>query len=163
MRWTAPGAAAQPQIWEGVTLTPVTGIGQTLISGPAVLQGTEGGWPGVVTGQTYRLALRRDRVLEVGGDACTPGWDRTQDAAFSDATGLYAVFDLEGPAAFDLLTRGTEVSLGVPSRSVARQLFGWDVLLYRRGAERFRLHIGPAHAEGLVHLLSRAQKERLKA
>jgi hypothetical protein len=142
-KWAPPGAARSRQALQGAVLTPVTGLRQTLLSGPRVLAPDDCGWPDIVRGATYRVALRRDRVLEIGGAAGTPGWDAAR-----------------GLAAFALLQRGTEITLGVPSRSVVRPLFGLSALVYRREAETFRLHVGAAQAEALVHLLCRADAAR---
>ena len=103
------------------------------------------GWPDVATGEAYRITLRRDRVVDVGGEAPEEGWNAERGEATSDITDGWSVFDLSGPRAFDILKRGTEISLDTLSASVARRLFGLDVWLYRHsndGWHRQRKHIG---------------------
>lgn len=159
-RWAPPGAAEETHVLGEDRLTPVTGLRQTLISGPKVLREAVVGWPEVAEGEGYRLALRRDRVLEINGETRVPGWDADAQCAVSNADTLYAVFVLAGPGAFGLLQRGTEISLTTPSRSVARLFFGLPVLLYRRDDDTYRLHVPSAQSEALVHHLRSADAER---
>ncbi|MEM7521854.1 MAG: hypothetical protein AAF307_12555, partial [Pseudomonadota bacterium] len=53
----------------------------------------------------------------------------------------YMVYDIAGPGALACLKQGAELRLDQPSRSVLRQLFGIDVMLYRTAAQSFRVHV----------------------
>ena len=153
-RWTPPPGLAEQTDLGGATLGVAILPRQTLISGTNVRQNSPlplVGWPDIATGDTYRITLRRDRVVEVGGNARHEGWNAETGEATSDITDGWSVFDLSGPRAIDILKRGTEVSLNEPSASVARKLWGFDVWLYRYEAEdRFRLHIARALDEALI-------------
>lgn len=151
-RWDAP-RADQPLDADGVSLRPARIVRQVLVSGRHALRRTAlplVEWPNVAAPRDgLALCLRRDRVLEVDGPARTDGWDGEAGLAVSDVTDGLAVFDLGGPRAFDILRRGTEIGLDRPSRSVARVLFGLDVLIYRTDEDVFRLHVPRAAAEAL--------------
>ena len=153
-KWTPPAGVPAPLDLGGATLRAALLPRQTLISGTAVRQNSPLpviGWPDVATGEAYRITLRRDRVVEVGGDAPEEGWNAERGEATSDITDGWSVFDLSGPRAFDILKRGTEISLSEPSASVVRKLWGLDTWLYRHGSEdTFRLHIARAMEEALI-------------
>ncbi|MDB9707250.1 hypothetical protein OAA76_01520 [Planktotalea frisia] len=134
----------------GAMVSTVSCPRQTLISGVNVLQQTGPviGWPDIATSRTYSLSVRRDRVLIVGGDFREDGWHQDLGQAVSDASGAYTVLEISGPNAFELLKRGTELSLKIPSRSVARLAFGVGVFLYRHTNETtFRLHVASAQCQ----------------
>ncbi|NIZ13037.1 hypothetical protein [Phaeobacter sp. HF9A] len=82
---------------------------------------------------------------------------RTDRAGLIDrAKPLHFSFDGKSYQGFqgDTLRRGSEVSLEVPSASVARALFGLGVFLYRFGDEhRFRVHVAQSQAEPLLKSL----------
>jgi len=128
---------------------------QVLISGVNALaasQLTRVGWPGDVnTDRTdrYALVLRRDRLLEINGEQRIDGWDDTSQCAVSDVTDGYVVFEISGSGAQDLLKQGGFINTDQPSPSVARQLFGQSVLLYRTNALSYRLHINRMFAQSL--------------
>ncbi len=153
-RWSPPYGLPAPFERPGLTLSAVHLHRQSLISGPEVHRTGPGpliGWPDIAKGDTYRIALRRDRVVEVNGAEVLDGWNTATREAFSDISDGWSVFDLTGPAALEILKRGTELSLDTPSASVARRLWGLDVWLYRHGGEdRFRLHIARAMDEALI-------------
>ena len=153
-RWSPPLGLLTPFEGPGVVLTAVQLKLQSLISGPDVRAASALpliGWPDIAPTAPYRITLRRDRVVEVDGEKASEGWDSTMGQAFSDISDGWSVFDLTGPQAFGVLKRGTEVSLGRPSASVARKLWGLDVWLYRHGSEAtFRLHIARAMDEALI-------------
>ena len=79
-----------------------------------------------------RIARDRALLVEVTGDA---GWHK--EYALSPASGLYARFDLSGPALDDVLAEGTSADLGMGSPSAAVQFAGLTCLLTRssHGAE----------------------------
>ncbi|MCV6591504.1 MAG: hypothetical protein OIF48_01020 [Silicimonas sp.] len=149
--WAAPAPLTAPLDLGGATLGRVTGLRQTLISGTRVLSTSATGWPAPVQGAPYRIVLRRDRVVEVGGAAHPEGWDEAAGEARSDISDGWTLLELSGAGAFGLLRRGTELSLAEPSASVVRKLWGLDVWLYRFEAEdKFRLHIARALDEALI-------------
>lgn len=159
-RWDVPRAADSVIALGAARLRPVALGRQTLLSGSKVRHQTGlplVEWPGAAPDGPCALGLRRDRVLLIEGPEMAEGWDARSARAVSDATDAYAVFDLAGPGAFDILRRGAELDLGTPSRSVARLLFGLEVFLYRMEAgETFRLHVARARAEALTGSLAAA-------
>ena len=152
-KWTPPADLSAPIDLGMATLSRFDPARLSLISGPKVRRTGPApvGWPDVATGDTYRLSLRRDRIVEVGGAEGRDGWDKDTGRAFSDITDAYASIALSGPGAFEILKRGTEISPSIPSASVARRLFGLDVWLYRYGSDdSFRLHVVHAYEEALL-------------
>ena len=146
-RWdasiSADMSADMSIVKDGLSIAAVALNRQTLISGPAVLTQVEDQvveWPGVAASAAYTLCLRRDRVLVVNGPDVADGWDVEEQLAISDVSDAY-------------------LSLTVPSRSVARMLFGLGVLLYRVGAKnRFRIHVASAQADALWKSLQTAAR-----
>ena len=141
----------------GATLTSVCPERQTILSGVDVLIaftsefGAAVGWPDVTKGESYSIALRRDRVLLINWPAREDGWDVKNRWAVSDMTGGYACFDLSGSHAMDVLKRGTEIALAEPSRSAARLFAGLDVVLYRHEKDdTFRFHVNRAQSDAFV-------------
>jgi len=159
-KWDAPLPSGYAHDANGMTLAAVTLARQVLISGPDVLTQTKqpiAGWPDIVTADSYALSVRRDRVLLVNGPTVSEGWHDDIGQAVSDASDAYAVFDVSGERSLEVLKRGAELNLDVPSRSVARLLFGLGVFLYRYETENsFRIHVASAHAEALVKSLEGA-------
>jgi hypothetical protein len=153
-RWSPPSGLPAPFEAPGLSLSPAHLTRQSLISGPDVRRTSPApliGWPDIAPDAPYRITLRRDRVVEVNGAAGQEGWNSAKGEAFSDITDGWSVFDLTGPAAMDILKRGTEISLDTPSASVVRRMWGLDVWLYRFGHEdTFRLHIARAMDEALI-------------
>lgn len=122
----------------------------TLVSGPQVRQQSTLpliGWPDPAGTGAHALCLRRDRILEIGSLPRAEGWDAGNGLAVSDMTDGYRGFAVEGAGAFDLLQHGAELSLSIPSASVARLIFGLPALLYRRGEDRFALLFTRAQAD----------------
>jgi hypothetical protein len=157
-KWDVPHASDHVHNANGITLTALTLTRQVLCSGPRVLAQTQlpiAGWPDIVTAQSYALSIRRDQVLLVNGPAIPEGWHDATCQAVSDASDAYAVFDISGEKSLEALKRGAELNLDIPSRSVARALFGLDVFLYRYGTENgFRIHARRSHAQALLKSLS---------
>ena len=94
-----------------------------MISGPGVLEQFAAhyvSWPDVVDVPAYAVALRRDRILWIGPWDHGGGYDPSRQLAVSDVSDAFAVIDLSGPHALDLLRHGTELRLDKPSRSVSR-------------------------------------------
>ena len=143
-------------------ITPIELARQTLISGANVLSQINApliGWPDITSTESYALCLRRDRVLIVDEVSTNDsnrdtGWDDASQQALSDVSDSYAVFDLSGPQALELLQRGAEISLQTQSRSVMRLLFGLDTMIYRvASTDRFRIHIAWARQQSLIEHL----------
>lgn len=159
-RWTPPRAPDAQIAGGDVTLRTVPGLRQTLISGPRVLRDVTVPlveWPTVADGAHYALSLRRDRVLAVGGPERADGWDSARGWAVSDVSDGYAVLDLQGEGAFEVICRGTEISLEQPSRSVSRLFFGIGAIVYRYGSEtEFRIHVASGQSEAMWHSLRMA-------
>lgn len=124
---------------------------QTMISRPGIATDARG-WGDQITGETYIVALRRDRILEVGGPETEEGW--IDGAAISDISDGFIIFDITGANALALMQCGTELS-ETPSKSVSRQLWGHTVLLYKHDAA-LRLHVLRAEAQALYANLSAA-------
>ncbi|QBY00890.1 hypothetical protein E2K80_09255 [Rhodophyticola sp. CCM32] len=156
-KWDFIDDATLPLTAVGVTIALAPIQRQTLVSGPRILKQFKdaSGWPDVVSQDPYALAIRRDRVLLVDHDQVPQdGWHDDLEQAVSDATDAYSVYDISGPNAFELLKRGGEVSLAVPSRSVARLLFGMGVFLYPyKNPQSFRIHVGRAHGQAMLQSL----------
>ncbi|MEQ8293354.1 MAG: hypothetical protein RIA08_14210 [Roseovarius sp.] len=157
--WDAPRDPAAPIDLGKAKLTRVQLTRQTLVSGPNVLQQTDlplVDWPGAAPAGAYAAILRRDRVLLVNAPEAPDGWNDTAQQATSDVTDAYTVFDLTGDA-LPFLQRGAEITPDIPSRSVARLLFGLGVFLYRLDdGTTYRLHVPRAHAEALIQHFEKA-------
>ena len=129
---------------------------QTLISGayPNALKLVDVdsaiGWPDKASGESYALRLRRDRILMVNGPELVDGWHHGEGLAVSDMTDGYAVIEIKGDRAMEVLKRGTEIVLGEPSASVARGYGGYTTLIYAYETnDRSRLHVARGFREGL--------------
>lgn len=156
-RWDPVETLTAPLDFGAARLSRVTGLRQTLISGRHVAQADTVGWPAPASGTPYRIALRRDRVVEVGGPAGHDGWDSASGEARSDISDGWTILELDGAGALELLKRGTELSLAEPSASTVRKLWGLDCWLYRIETEdRYRLHIARALDQALIGHLKRA-------
>lgn len=158
MKWAALPETFLPVTRDRVAVTSCDVGRQYLVSGiSAVAHGNASGWPDVVTNRAYRLQISRDQSLHVGGDAQPAGWQADVSLAVSDMSDGYHVFQVSGPAAFDLLCRGAELDLQMLSHSVARQLWGMHVLLYRHTSDStYRLHVERGFAMALFTALARA-------
>lgn len=153
-RWDPPRAPDAPIDLGPAVLRPVRLARQLLVSGPGIRAGAGAPlveWPGDAPAGPCALGLRRDRVLMIDGPEMAEGWDSARAIAISDMSDGYAVFNLSGPGALDLLRRGAAIDPRQPSASVVRLLFGIEVFLYRmQDGPRFRLHVARARAETLV-------------
>ncbi|MBV1865771.1 MAG: hypothetical protein KUG74_15225 [Rhodobacteraceae bacterium] len=155
-KWDTPLGQERATIaGDGFELSLIPLTCQTLISGPiAACLAVSGqkqafGWPDIVTGQPYALRLRRDRLLVVNGGQQAEGWDE-RGVAVSDMTGAYSVIEIDGPQAIDLLNSGTELSIDLPSGTVARQFHGFATLIYRwQSLTCYRLHIQRCYLEAI--------------
>lgn len=154
LKWTAPRGEVRFDLGGGTTLTQVKGLQLTLRSGTNVLNTTDlpqVGWPDIAPDGEHVLVMRRDRLLCVGGDTTAEGWDDTTQQAVSNMSDGYAVFDLSGDLAFQILQAGTEISLTLPSRSVVRQTFGLGLLIHRiKDEDTYRLYALRYNADALI-------------
>ena len=164
-KWQNPIDADQGFSVPGVRVSSLPPPRQILLSGiaPTALRvcGCHAafGWPDIVQEETFALRLRRDRVMIVNGPQLEDGWDATNELAVSDVSDGYQVLEICGPRALDLIQRGAEVSLAIPSASAVRQFAGFEVLLYRwRTENQYHLHIPQYNAQALLlHLGTVAQ------
>lgn len=133
-----------------VHIAPVHLQRQAIVSGVTVLaQADTVSWPEINDQSQYRVCLRRDRVLCVNGEPRADGWNADTKEAYSDMSCAYRVLDISGRDALKVLQRGTEIFLEEPSRSCVRQLFGYEVIVYRVQASTFRLHVSSAEVESM--------------
>lgn len=138
-----------------VTIAPRHVGFQYLVSGLSVVSdGSHIGWPEVCVRPDYTLSIRRDQILRVGCVQQATGWIAETGQAVSDMSDGYQVFEVSGPKAFDVLSRGAELDLSLASASTARALWGVSTLLYRHGNDTtFRLHVERSYAMGLYMAL----------
>lgn len=160
-RWAPPRAEGLDAQMGTLRVRHMTGLRQTLVSGAGVLTrfkaeaGPAVGWPDPAAGNSYAVALRRDRVLLVDGPDLSSGWDTAAQLAVSDATDTFLAFEISGADWPDLLARGTEMG---PSRSAVRRFGGMEVALYAHEAA-IRVHIERARAEQFVTWVERMAQE----
>ena len=159
-RWPPPRDPSEVIEAPGLSIKKLSVERLILLSGPRALHQTKlplAEWPGIQTGDSLALVLRRDRVIEVNGPTRADGWDSKAALATSDVTDGYAQVELSGANALNLLRRGTELDPKTPSRSTARLCFGLVVSLYRFGDENtFRMQVSSAQDEALWHALKDA-------
>ncbi|MEM8730039.1 MAG: hypothetical protein AAGF79_08975 [Pseudomonadota bacterium] len=159
-RWDAPQRLDAPLESRGLRLSSLPLERQVFVSGPSVLTQMPVpvvAWPDPVFEDSYALALRRDRVLWVNGPEIADGWDPSSGQAVSNMSDGFEAYELSGEAAFELLKRGTEITLGEPSGSVIRLLFGLEVFVYRyRDEATYRLHVNAAQSDALIKHLRAA-------
>lgn len=161
-RWKASFDAELPTFkGPDVTLCVVTPPKMTLISGQRkaalAFAGADRvfGWPDIASGAPVALSLRRDRVLILDGAAIEPGWHADSAVAVSNVSGAYGLIEARGPGIMALAVRGTEMSLGNPSASVARLFHHYPVMIYRwQTADTLRFLVSHAHLDGFFDLLS---------
>lgn len=110
----------------------------------------------VVSGQTYALRLRRDRILVVNGGAHSDGWHKDHGIAISDLTSGICVFELLGPAARAVINSGTEYMTDAGSASVSHIWHGNACQIYRyEDDSRFRIHVGHAYGQSVWEMFER--------
>ncbi len=144
-RWPDPRQMPNRILRDGLSILPMPARAMTLISGPmpaalaACGQARAWGWPEPVPDGPVALALRRDRILMLGGPRLAEGWDAERGLAVSVMDGAWSGLMLGGRHAFDLLRMGTEIWLDRPSASVARLFLGIEVILWHSAEEEFRM------------------------
>ena len=153
--WPAPLSSDFTWHADGLTLRRLPLCRQTLVSGVDALSAFEPaiGWPEAAQGDSYTVALRRDRVLRVGAPEMRDGWDSALGHAVTDMSGGFAMFDLTGERVPDLLLRGADM---LASRSALRLWAGLNVIIYHHGESgTVRCHILRARAESFVETIQR--------
>ncbi|MEM6888300.1 MAG: hypothetical protein AAF636_09220 [Pseudomonadota bacterium] len=159
-KWSLPFTNGDRLVGEHLDLTRIVVPRQTLVSGTNLADKIDAaiyprvGWPDPAPAGACALVMRRDRLLLLGGDGWTPGWDDQRGFAVTDLTSGLEVFDVVGKMAAFFLQRLGELSVDLPSPSVMRRLHGVDVALYRAETpDCFRLHVPRAQAPSFWSLL----------
>lgn len=160
-KWDAPAESDEVLCTETLHITRIRPERQTIVSGVNALKQTTlplVSWPGGAGERSFALVLRRDRILEINGPERPDGWDDASTIAVSDMTDGYAVLDVKGTGALELLKRGGFVDVEKESRSVARSLFGLPALLYRRrDKDHFTIHVSRTFEQTLRTALVSAE------
>jgi sarcosine oxidase gamma subunit len=135
---------------QGVSVKPLIGLNQTLISGrlDTALAGLTtpirvSGAADPVDGDPYAVRLARDRMLLISSAAAdlTPGW-HDGGYAVSRMDDAYQVIQIEGFLLPEILSRGTSLDFSRGGSSVATRFAGVAVLLYRyQNSTRLRIHV----------------------
>jgi sarcosine oxidase gamma subunit len=135
---------------QGVSIRPVGGLSQTLISGRLDAALAALNMPVRVTGAAepadgdpYAVRLARDRMLLIASETpdLTPGW---HDGGFavSPMDDAYVVIQVEGFLLPEILSRGSSLDFSRGGNSVATRFAGIPVLLYRhQTSTRLRIHV----------------------
>lgn len=132
----------------GLAIRSLTGLHQFLVSGDLVAWSKASGIPlqpvgafGTATGDTCTIQVARDRLLVVSAvpSPVAQGWHEQGFAVTTVSAGLL-IFDIEGPAAADLVARATTLDPGKASASAAISFAGMNAVVYRHG-ERLRVHV----------------------
>lgn len=148
-KWTAmpdwqTGAIDAP----GLAIRSVSGLNQFLVSGDLTAWSRASdvalqpvGAFGTATGDTYTVQVARDRLLVVSHlpSAVAQGWHAQGFAVTTLSAGML-IFEIEGPAAAELVARATTLDPGKASASAAISFAGINAVVYRHG-EKLRVHI----------------------
>ena len=159
-RWPDPRAQDLRIMRDGLSILPLPARPMALISGPVSRalatcgQMRAWGWPDPVPDGPVALRLRRDRILMLGGPRLEDGWNADSGLAISRMDGAWLGLTIGGRRAFDLIRRGTEISLAQPSASVTRLFCGVEIALWRSAEEEFRLLVPAPQAAFLWQFLS---------
>lgn len=142
----------------GWTVRPVSGLAQMLVSGDLAAaraafapDTAEVGLWEIAAPRSCLVRIARDRALVVsagGSQSVASGW-RSEGFAASDASDLYAVFDLHGPAIRTVVAEACAADLDAASPSAATLFAGFHALLYRTAENGARLHVEAPFAPAL--------------
>lgn len=132
----------------GLTIRPVLGLGQQMVSGDLAAWGKASGNDGqglgafeAAQGENYTARLARDRLLAVS--CSTPsvaaGW-HAEGFAVTTVSAAMQVFDAGGPALNELIARATTLDPKLPSASAALSFAGISAIVYRHG-DGLRIHV----------------------
>lgn len=132
----------------GLTIRPVLGLEQQMVSGDLAAWGKASGnaGPGVgafaaAQGESYTARLARDRLLAVSRSAppAATGW-HAEGFAVTVVSAAMQVFEAEGPVLNELIARATTLDPKQPSASAALSFAGISAIVYRHG-EALRIHV----------------------
>ena len=163
-KWpTALGVERPDLVQNQITLRVVPVRRQTVVSGDIAdclaksgCKAAVGGGLDIAWGETYCLRQRRDRILVVNGPDLDDGWHSDQNVAVSDMTAAYAIIEIVGAKAEQLIATGTEFIANRPSASTSMLWHGFGVLLYRHGGEhQFRMHVRSPLLDPVWEMLER--------
>ncbi|MCV0395530.1 MAG: hypothetical protein K5872_16840 [Rhizobiaceae bacterium] len=148
---------------DGWAARSVTGLSQCLVSGNLAAarkafapDALEMGLWSIATSIPILVRIARDRALIVGHDTgvVPSGW-RPEGFAASDATDLYAVVEIAGPAMRDIVAQATAADLDSGSPSATVVFAGLQALLYRVDEQAARIHVETSQATALWHWLEK--------
>jgi hypothetical protein len=150
--WTPAPAQGQAQFSaRDVTIQVVSGLSQSLLSGPQHLGGVKlsglqapVGFSGIAFGPTYAVAIAGDRSLIVsqGEPPLSEGWDATSSTAATNMDDAFLVLDLQGPGLKDLVSKATTLDVSDASPSASLLFAGFPSLAYRyERPDALRLHV----------------------
>lgn len=163
-KWPAVQSETVPDVeHSGISVRQIALLRQTVVSGAfedcMALSGMNtsvGGGSDIAVGESYVLRQRRDRILVVNGPAVLDGWNDKHNVAVSDMTAAYAVIELSGGKAEQLIATGTEFDTQLVSPSVSRLWHGFGILLYRYGdGDTYRMHVRSAFLTSVLEMIDR--------
>lgn len=156
-KWAAvPDWAAATIKAPALTIGTLTGLNQYLVSGnlqawseASELPVRDVGALGEAEGDAYTVQVARDRLLVVSAAACSieAGWHAPGFAVTPVSAGLH-VFEVEGAALMELVSRATTLDPASNSASAALSFAGMNAVVYRHGG-KLRIHLDRALATGL--------------
>lgn len=162
--WTP--AAAERFSARGVSISVVSGICQTLVSGVRPLAAAlcaglapPVGFSGIAHGPTYAVAVARDRLLVVSEKAidAAEGWDASTATALTPMDDAWLILDLEGPGLADLVAKATSFDFADASPSASLLFAGLACIAYRyERPSRLRLHVERPLAAAFAEWAARA-------
>lgn len=156
-KWDAmPDWAAATIEAPGLAIGTPNGLSQYLVSGNLQAWSEAYGLPargvgalGEAEGDTYAVQVARDRLLVVSSAASgiEAGWHAQGFAVTQVSAGLH-VFEVEGAALLELVSRATTLDPASTSASAALSFAGTNAVVYRHGG-KLRIHLDRALATGL--------------
>jgi hypothetical protein len=158
--WTPAPPHGQAQFSaRDVTVEVVSGLSQTLLSGPqhlarVKLPGLQApvGFSGIAFGPTYAVAIAGDRSLIVsqGAPPLSEGWDAASATAATYMDDAFLVLDIQGSGLNDLVSKATTLDVSDASPSASLLFAGFPCLVYRyERPDTLRLHIESPLASAL--------------
>lgn len=163
-KWPAVQSETGPNVvHNGISVRQIALTRQTVLSGAfedcmplSGMNAAVGGGSDIAVEESYVLRQRRDRILVVNGPAVLDGWNEKHNVAVSDMTAAYAVIELSGEKAVQLIATGTEFNTQLESSSVSRLWHGFGILLYRCGNdETYRMHVRSAFLSSVLEMVDR--------
>ena len=127
-------------------VTSISGLVQHLVSGAIDAfvrdQGVErsAGGLGTATGRKWAARIARDRLLAVGFDGLTVGWQ--DGCAITKMSSALHVFEIAGASSMSLISRACVIDPANPGPSAGVLFAGVSGVLYRyERSDVFRLHV----------------------